>query len=101
MSKNRLAIDDAFILLQISRIKSYILDEINIYNKLLEKVASHKLAMGFLSPKLIESSIEKLGKMAALKNYYLAISGSTICIYTNPVQCLWHFSRVSLLQPFF
>lgn len=75
MGKNRLAVNLSFILLQISRMKSYITDELAIFNKLLEKVASHKLAMGFVSPKQIEASIKALTIMAEEKQYHLAISG--------------------------
>lgn len=55
--------------------KGHILYEIAIYTKLLEKVATHKLAMGYISPTQIKSSLKSLEKMATEKHYYLAISG--------------------------
>ena len=48
-----------------------ITDEISMFNKVLDKVASHRLAIGYISSAQNEAAIQTLTEMAEKENYYL------------------------------
>ena len=53
---------------------NYIRDEIDTLNNVIAHLANHRLALGFVSPFQAEEAITQLGKLAASKQYFLAIS---------------------------
>ena len=79
VSKNRVGIEVAFIMLNINRMVGYIKDEIHNLNRVIEKLASHRLALGFVAPSQITAAIDQLTKIAASKQYHLAIR---LCFFT-------------------
>ena len=80
--ENALVVDMSIVMVQIQRMKAYILDEISMYNKVLDKIALHRLAIGFMSSEQNVAAIKELATIAEKKQYYLGT-----LVYTTFFSC--------------
>ena len=81
--ENALVVDMSIVMVQIQRMKAYILDEISMFNKVLDKIALHRLAIGFVSSEQNVAAIKELATMAEKKQYYLGTLVYTTLFFSS------------------